>query len=119
MDVDTCIISLKIIAGLQVGQRLNSTENYINIESSSIIPEFIRRYKRNDNRDRAIKLLNVILNNSIIHHQKGHLDRRYLEEAIGGLHNLQSTYTIDPLSVSRIDALIDKVLGVINLPEDF
>ena len=119
MDVDTCIISLKIIAGLQVGQRLNSTENYINIEPSSIIPEFVRRWKRNDSRQQTFRILNIILNNSIHHHQKGHLNKRYLEEAIDGLHNLQSTYTIDPLMVSKIDTLIDKVISVINLPEDF
>ena len=110
---------MKIIAGIQVGQRIISTDNYINIEPTSLIPEFIRRWKRNDNRDRAIRLLNVIFNNSIIHHQKNRLDKRYLAESVSGLHNLQSTYSIDPLMVSRIDTLVDKIMSILNQPEDF
>jgi hypothetical protein len=117
MEVDFCIISLKIIGGLQVGQRIISTDSYINVEQTSLIPEFIRRWKRGDDRNRAIKLLNVIINNSIHFYKRGELDKRYLDEAITGLHNLQSTYSTDPLSVSRIDALVDKIMKC--FPEDF
>lgn len=114
MEVDFCIISLKIIAGLQIGQRIISTENFINVEQTSLIPEFIRRWKRGDDRNRAIKLINVIINNSIHFYKRNEIDKRYLDEAIVGLHNLQSTYSSDPLSVSRIDTLVDKIMN--NFP---
>ena len=115
MELDTCIISLKIIAQLKVGQRIISTEQYINIEPPSLIPEFIRRWKRGDSRDRSIKLLNVIINNSIHHFERGHLDIRYLQECIEGFHNLQATYMDDYQSVSRLDTILDRIMKVCPL----
>jgi hypothetical protein len=114
MELETCIISLKIISNIQIGQRIVSTESYINIETPSLIPEFIRRWKRADGRTKAIKLLNVIINNSIHFYKKGELNQRYLNEAITGLHNLQSTYSDDPLTMCCIDTLVDKIMN--NLP---
>jgi len=118
LELETCIISLKIISNIQIGQRIVSTESYINIETPSLIPEFIRRWKRADSRDRSIKLLNIIINNSIHHYEKGNLEIRYLQEAITGLHNLQSTYQHDLQSTSRIDTLIDKINKSLP-PQDF
>lgn len=117
MEYETIVVNLKVIASLEVGQKLNTKEQYLNIETRSIIPESIRRWYRIESRDLAIRLINVTINNALIQYEKFPLLHKYLEEAINGLHNIQSTYSTDRQTISRIDAVLDKIQSIIHKPE--
>ena len=65
MDVDEVLINLKVLEQLQVNQKLISRGQYLNIEFTSVVPEFVRRWKRQDNRNETIKKLNIIIISAI------------------------------------------------------
>jgi hypothetical protein len=70
MDIDEILINLKVLAELQVNQKLITRDQYLNIEYVSIIPEFLRRWKRQDNRNEAIKKINLVVHSAIEHIEK-------------------------------------------------
>jgi len=115
MELDTIIINLKVIASLEVGQKLNTKEQFLNIECRSLIPESIRRWYRVDTRDLAVRLINITVNNAICQYDKNPSLKRYLEESVNGLHNLQSTYSTDRQTVSRIDTMLDKISTLLQI----
>ena len=62
MDIEEIIINLKILGQLDKNQKLITRGAYINIEGPSLIPEFIRRWNRQENRAETIKKINIIIN---------------------------------------------------------
>ena len=113
MELDSVIINLKVIASLEVGEKLNTTQQFLNIENRSLIPESIRRWYKDETRDKSLKIINITINNAILFYDKHQKLQRYLEECIEGLHNLQSTYSADKQSVSRLDTILDKIHEVL------
>ena len=65
MDIEEIYINLKVLHSLDKNQKLISRGQYLNIEPVSIIPEFIRRWQRQDNRNETIKKINLIVNSAI------------------------------------------------------
>ena len=55
MDVEEIIINLKILEKLDKNQKLITRGSYLNIETRSLVPEFLRRWNRQDNRHETIK----------------------------------------------------------------
>ena len=55
MDTEEVFINLKVLQGLEKNQKLISRGQYINIEPQSIIPEALRRWRRQDSRDETLK----------------------------------------------------------------
>ena len=55
MDSEETIINLKILQKLEKNQKLITRGAYLNIEPPSLIPEFLRRWNRQDNRHETIK----------------------------------------------------------------
>lgn len=69
MDREEIFINLKVLESLNKNQKLVSRGAFLNIEPNSIIPEFIRRWHRQDSRDEMMKKLNTIVNCAIHHIQ--------------------------------------------------
>ena len=67
MDIDEILINLKVLEQVQINQKLISRGQYLNIEYESIIPEFFRRWRRQDNRNEMIKKINLVVNSAIEH----------------------------------------------------
>lgn len=65
MDIDEILINLKVLSELQVHQKLITRGQYLNIEYVSIIPEFIRRWQRQDNRNETIKKITLVVHSAI------------------------------------------------------
>ena len=65
MDTEEIFINLKVLESLDKNQKLISRGKFLNIEPISIIPEFARRWYRQDNRDETIKKINLIVNSAI------------------------------------------------------
>tara|TARA_Y100001970_G_C14012684_1_gene739299 strand:- start:421 stop:918 length:498 start_codon:yes stop_codon:yes gene_type:complete len=65
MDIEEIYINLKVLQSLDKNQKLVSRGQYLNIEPVSIIPEAIRRWQRQDNRNETIKKINLIVNSAI------------------------------------------------------
>ena len=71
MEPEEIFINLKVLESLDKDQKLISRGQYMNIEPQSIIPEWLRRWHRQDNRNECIKKINLIVNSAIdyIEHQ--------------------------------------------------
>jgi hypothetical protein len=65
MDVEEIIINLKILQKLEKNQKLITRGAYLNVETTSLIPEFLRRWNRQDNRAETLKKINTIVNAAI------------------------------------------------------
>jgi hypothetical protein len=108
--MEEVIINLNVLAQLKKGQKLCTRGEYLDIESSYIVPECIRRWRRQDSRNDMILTLNKIINQAI------QLDvPRYLDKAVLGLENLKQTYSQCRQTVARLDMILDKIKA--NQPE--
>ena len=65
MNLQEIIINLKVIESLEANQKLITKETILNIEPLSIIPEFARRWIRQDNREESIKKITFIVDKVI------------------------------------------------------
>ena len=65
MEPEEIFINLKVLQGLNKNQKLISRGQYINVEPQSIIPEALRRWRRQDSRDETLKKINLIVNSAI------------------------------------------------------
>ena len=65
MDIDEILINLKVLENIEINQKLISRGQYLNIEYESIVPEWLRRWRRQDNRNEMIKKINLVINSAI------------------------------------------------------
>ena len=110
MDVEEIIINLTIISQVERGNRLMTRGSYLNIEPRSIIPESIRRWNRQDNRNETLKRLNNVVNHAIlILPTNGFQVKNYLQNSKQGIINLKETYSTCNQTCARLDILLDKI----------
>jgi hypothetical protein len=115
MDIEEIIINLKILEKIEINQKLITRDTYLNIEPQSLVPECFRRWNRQDNRNEAIKKINMIVNYGLIFLQKDaelsekYELKKYLSSSIKGLQNLKDTYSTCNQTVSRIELIIEKI----------
>lgn len=113
MDIDEVLVNLKVLEQIQVNQKLISRGPYLNIEYESIVPEFIRRWRRQDNRNETIKKINLVINSALKLKEdndriKERLDK-YLTKSVTGLKALKETYATCCQTTARIDVIISKI----------
>ena len=115
MEVEEIIINLKILQKLEKNQKRITRGSYLNVESPSLIPEFIRRWNRQDNRTETIKRINNIVNAAIDNLDKNETFniKEYLIGSKEGIQNLKETYSTCSQTCARIDIIIDKINTVI------
>ncbi len=113
MDIEEIIINLKILEKIDKNQKLITRGAYLNIEPQSIIPEFVRRWNRQDNRHETIKKINNVINAAIafINQNDDNIFnvKEYLEKSKTGIINLKETYAICNQTCARLDMIIDKI----------
>lgn len=119
MDLDEILVNLKVLEQLQVNQKLISRGPYLNIEYESVIPEFIRRWRRQDNRNETIKKINLVVNSALkLKQSKGVEIEEYLLKSINGLRSLKETYATCCQTSARIDVIINKIKSTIDIKEE-
>ena len=131
MDSEEIFINLKVLESLDKNQKLISRGKFLNIEPISIIPEFVRRWHRQDNRDETIKKINIIVNSAIdiikeqdskeptessdsMDQTSDHNVRTYLERSLNGIKNLKETYATCSQTCARLDVIINKINFVLR-----
>jgi hypothetical protein len=115
MDIEEIIINLKILQKLEKNQKIITRGAYLNIESPSLIPEFIRRWNRQDNRVETLKRINTIVNSAIENLDKNETFniKEYLIGAKEGINNLKETYSTCSQTCARLDIILDKINTVL------
>jgi hypothetical protein len=113
MDREEIIINLKLIESVQKMQKLTTRDVYLNIESPSLIPECVRRWKRQDGRDATIRKINEIVNSAIeLIKQEDAPIKDYLLKSCNGISNLKETYVACNQTCARLDMILDKIHSV-------
>jgi hypothetical protein len=111
MDIEEIIINLKILSQLDKNQKLITRGSYINIEGPSLIPEFIRRWNRQENRSETLKKINSIINSAIelIDKDNKYDVKQYIINSKIGIQNLKETYATCSQTCARLDVILDKI----------
>lgn len=121
MDIDEVLVNLKVLEQIQVNQKLISRGQYLNIEYQSIVPEWIRRWRRQDNRNETIKKINIVINSALkLKTDDDKIWERlepYLEKSLNGLKALKETYAICSQTTARIEVIISKIENSIKKKE--
>ena len=113
MDREEIIINLKLIEKIQKSQKISTRDLYLNIEAESLIPECIRRWRRQDSRDTSIKKINEIVNTAILLIDKEEGIKEYLMNSVKGIVNLKETYVSCNQTCARLDTIIDKINAIV------
>lgn len=110
MEVDEILVNLKVLEQLQVNQKLISRGPFLNIEYESIVPECIRRWRRQDNRNETIKKINLVINSALELKRKRDIDiDENLRNVCNGLRSLKETYSTCCQTTARIEVIISKI----------
>tara|TARA_A100001011_G_scaffold400696_1_gene517681 strand:+ start:860 stop:1306 length:447 start_codon:yes stop_codon:yes gene_type:complete len=121
MDIDEVLVNLKVLEHIQVNQKLISRGPYLNIEYESLVPEFIRRWRRQDNRNETIKKINLVINSALkLKADDDKMTERLdgsLVRSVSGLRALKETYATCCQTTARIDVIIGKIQNSINKDE--
>lgn len=120
MEIEEIIINLKLLEQVEKGQKLVTRDAYLNIEPTTFIPECIRRWKRQDNRNETIKTINRIINDALSLLPKEPRIKQYLRKSKQGIMNLKDTYSMCHQTCARLDMILDKIKVVdsVELPVD-
>jgi hypothetical protein len=110
MDAEEVIINLKLLSQVEKGQKLITRDAYLNIEGPYLfIPEFVRRWRRQDSRDETIKCINRVVNDAITLLKKDPSMKPYIRGAKPGIMNLKETYSMCHQTCARLDMILDKI----------
>ena len=108
-EYDEVVVNLKVIASITVNSKLYTKGSLLNIEQSSIIPEGIRRWYRQDNRDEAIKKIDRTITKSMNYTKNHPQVLQYLKEAKTGILNMKDTYSLCVQTTARLETIIAKI----------
>ena len=93
-EYDEVVVNLKVLASVSVNSKLYTRGSLLNIEQNSIIPEGLRRWYRNDNRDESIKKIDRTITKSMLYVNKYPQVLQYLKDSKTGLLNMKDTYSL-------------------------
>lgn len=121
IERDEVSVNLTVLAKLPINTRLNTSGVYMNIESDTYVPQFLKRWVRGDNRDEMIQKINrvVIKTISIIKQTESDTELiGHLDEASKGIMNLKETYSSCVQTCARLDVIEDKIRECIGPSDD-
>ena len=102
------------MASLEIGQKLVTTEKYLDIEKSSYYaPESVRRSYRGDSRDSAISRIDTIMTKALEIKNNDELIEE-IKKSKKGILNLKDTYKDCVQTKARLDTILDKINKVIT-----
>jgi hypothetical protein len=108
-EYDELVVNLKVISLIAVNSKLYTKGSLLNLEQASIIPESIRRWYRQDNRDEAIKKIDRTITKSISYITKSPQIVQYLKDSKAGILNMKDTYSLCVQTSARLDTILDKI----------
>ena len=110
MDGEEVIINLKLLSQVEKGQKLITRDAYLNIEGPYLfVPEFVRRWRRQDSRHETVKCINRVVNDAITLLKKDPSMKLYIRSAKPGIMNLKETYSMCHQTCARLDMILDKI----------
>lgn len=109
LEHDEIITNLIVISKIEKNKKLITTEAYLNIEQDSIVPEPVKRWIRGDNRDEAIKKIDLCTKKAIIILKTDSEIRSYLMASKKGLFNLMETYSKCSKTKARLETIISNI----------
>lgn len=113
MEDDALIINLKVIAAIQPNDKINTSDNYLNIENNTIIPVSIKRWWRSDDRNESLNRIDIIISEALT--KDSNVIETNIKNAIIGLNNFKRTYSKCTQSIARINTIIEKITNKYNL----
>ena len=112
--MDDVTVNLKLLARVQKHQKIVTRDTFLNVESKSLVPECIRRWRRGDDRHTTINKINSVVTAGIELVPSTPSIRNELIEAAEGIKNLKETYSSCSQTCARLDTIIDKIKVVEN-----
>ncbi len=107
MEDNAIIINLKVIASIQPNDKINTSDNFLNIETKNLIPQFVKRWWRHDDRNESLNRIDDIITEALGKNNAIILEN--VEGALPGLNNFKSTYSKCIQTIARINTIIEKI----------
>ena len=107
MDDNSIIINLKVIAAIQPNDKINTSDSFLNLESKNILPQFIKRWWRGDDRNESLSRLDELITEALTKNDPIIIEN--IKNTITGLNNLKNTYSKCIQTVARINTIIEKI----------
>ena len=108
-NIESILVNLKILSSLEIGQKLITTEKYLDIEKGTYFaPESLKRTYRGDSRDSAISRIDAIINQAITKKDNQQIIEE-LKKSVKGINNLKDTYKNCIQTKARLDTILDKI----------
>jgi len=107
--MDETVVNLKLLGRVGKHQKIVTRDAFLNVESKSIIPECVRRWRRGDDRNNAITKINTIVQTAIEQIDTAPWLKHELREAMVGIDNLKETYGTCSQTCARLDTILDKI----------
>ena len=107
MEENALIINLKVIAAIQPNDKINTSDNYLNIENNTIVPVSIKRWWRSDDRNESLNRIDLIISEALT--KSTPLIESNIKDSIVGLNNFKKTYSKCTQSIARINTIIEKI----------
>jgi hypothetical protein len=113
MECEEIIVNLNVLGQLKKGQKLCTRGTFLDIEVPCLIPECIRRWRRQDNRNEMLTILNRIVNSALQLQRVVSSLTPYIRQSITGIENLKHTYSMCHQTCARLDMILDKIRKVV------
>ncbi len=111
-EIDEILINLKVLESLEINKKLITRDTYLNVEPNKAIPEFIRRWWRQDDRNETLRKIDDIIEKALNLREKNNNNEiidPYLINSVKGLRNLKQTYSLCVQTCARLDTIIGKI----------
>jgi len=109
-EIDDLRANLKVLACLEANKKIMAKDNIINIESSSYMPESIKRAYRGDSREVTIKKIDSLVVSAISYTNNSTINLKDdLIQAKKGITNLVETYSDCSKTQARLNTILDKI----------
>lgn len=121
MEPEEIIVNLNVIRQIKKGQKISTRGEFLDIETVHLVPECIRRWRRQETRNDMINSLNKVVNSAIHLYSKDSSILPYIQHSLSGIENLKQTYSMCHQTCARLDMILDKISKILpqneNTPE--
>ena len=107
--MDEIMVNLKLLGRVGKYQKINTRDTYLNVETTSLIPECIRRWRRGDDRNNGIAKINNVVCAAIELLATTPSLKEPILAAVVGITNLKETYSGCMQTCARLDTILDKI----------
>lgn len=122
-QADALMVNLKILASLQVYNRLNTKEKYFRVvgPSSGTLPVWLQRWWAGENREDALVKIQELFEHAhkLLKHDKiAAFEKKrlkdHLMQALHGVTALRKTYEDDATTIAKLDVLTDFGIAILQ-----